>query len=297
MTKREQREIDLDLYHVYAGILFANQDFSTGENTRLQFDFTCKEYGELINKYSLQEIAGEGSEFTRALKLCRYLAPRLKHKGDYCGDVAQNALTLLDYAFEKEEGINCVCKAKILQECCLALGIYVRRVGMYPLSPYDVDNHVVCEIYDRQLQKWIFLDPTTGGYFSDGDNPLGILEVREKVMRMQPVSVILDRQNPKDLQKLQTKNSADNSYYAKNLAFFSVDEISTFGAKGESLWLVPTGFCAEERFYANMEYRMKTFRELQAQSLAEKMEAQLKEMKKEKMKRISLAAFVAPPSV
>ena len=31
-----------------------------------------------------------------------------------------------------------------------------------PYSPYDFDNHVVVEIYDK---KWIMLDPTTDGIF------------------------------------------------------------------------------------------------------------------------------------
>ena len=34
-------------------------------------------------------------------------------------------------------------------------------------SPYDGDNHVVSEIYDPELGKWVMLDPTTGCYFID----------------------------------------------------------------------------------------------------------------------------------
>lgn len=295
MTERERTEIDLEIYRVYAGILFANQTFSAGDDTRIRYDFTCKEWEELLRKYSLKQIAGRGSDFTRALRLCRYFAPRLKHKGDYNGNVPHNALALLDYAFEKEKGINCVCKAKILQECCLALGIYARRLGMYPLSPYDTDNHVACEIYDRKSGKWIFLDPTTGGYFSDGDQPLGALEARDKMAHLEPVSVIFNRQNPERIKHLQTKNSADNSYYAKNMAFFSLDEVSAFGDEGDVLWLIPEGFHAEDRFYVNTQYRIRMCRESNELQYIKTLEARLKNFKHKKMNRVSLAAIVAPP--
>ena len=72
-------------------------------------------------------------------------------------------------------------KSKILVECCLALGIYARRVSIMPFSPYDLDNHVVTEIYDRTLKKWIMLDPTTDGYFvDDASTALSLLEMRNK---------------------------------------------------------------------------------------------------------------------
>ena len=76
-------------------------------------------------------------------------------------------MRLLAYSFQNQEhGINCLNKAKILAESCLALGIYARRVFLYPFSPYDFDSHVVCEIYEEKLRKWIMLDPTTDGYLS-----------------------------------------------------------------------------------------------------------------------------------
>ncbi len=50
-----------------------------------------------------------------------------------------------------------------------------------PYSPYDFDNHVVTEIFDRKMNKWIMLDPTTNGYFIDENKtPLSMLEIRNK---------------------------------------------------------------------------------------------------------------------
>lgn len=75
----------------------------------------------------------------------RERALRLKHQSDYNNHVPCNSLDLLAYCFEKPDvGINCLNKAKILAECCLALGIYARRRGGMPCSPYDGDNHADC---------------------------------------------------------------------------------------------------------------------------------------------------------
>ena len=49
-----------------------------------------------------------------------------------------------------------------------------------PYSPYDFDNHVVVEIYDK---KWIMLDPTIDGIFIDENRtPLSLLEIRENLL-------------------------------------------------------------------------------------------------------------------
>ena len=66
----------------------------------------------------------------------------------------------LDYSLDKpEQGINCLNKAKILEEVCLALGIYARRVRFLPYSPFDFDCHVVTEIYDRSQEKVVYAGP------------------------------------------------------------------------------------------------------------------------------------------
>ncbi|MDR1689800.1 MAG: hypothetical protein LBS21_14520 [Clostridiales bacterium] len=65
------------------------------------------------------------------------------------GEMPQNSLALLEYAFDKgaENGINCACLAKILSECLLAVGLPAKQVFIMPCSPYDGDNHVVTQVY------------------------------------------------------------------------------------------------------------------------------------------------------
>lgn len=247
MTKREQREADERLFDVYCGFLSVSGTFAEGERVALSYRFDGEGLGKLRHRYGLEEIAGKGSEFSRALRLNRWLAPNLAHASDFAlvqdrEGAQMNALSLLEYSFgKKEHGINCACKAKILVECCLSLGIFARRVGMNPASPYDTDSHVVAEIYDGKRGKWIMLDPTTGGYFWDGE-PLSCLEMRERLGERKPCSVVLPRQRASD-GTLMEKNVHWNGYYAKNAYYFTVDIVSGFGVRdARDAYLVPRGF-------------------------------------------------------
>ena len=230
---------------IFSGELFNASELSEGEPLKIKYVFDCPEFMQLKQQYPIERVAGKGGDFERALRLCRWLAPRLKHQSDYDNHIDCNSLALLDYCFEKPDvGINCLNKAKILAECCLSIGIYARRCGQMPCSPYDGDNHVVTEIFDRKRKKWIALDPTYGSYFSDGKQLLSCLELRQDFANHAPVSVVLNRQNPADIEKLQKRNAGLNWYYAKNSYYFFFDAVSAFGSSAESdaYYVVPKGF-------------------------------------------------------
>ena len=204
------------------------------------------------------EIAGEGGDFHRAKRLLHYLAPRLTHSSWYDNHIECNALRLLEYSLDNpEQGINCLNKSKILVECCLAVGIYARRVRILPFSPYDFDNHVVAEIYDRSRKKWIMLDPTTDGYFIDeGKMPLSLLEMREKFANGGFVTFVHSEDPLENIQALKEKYLDKNLYICKNLFYFEVEQYSTFGEKGRYLQFVPRYYSVKKTKQANLEYRI-----------------------------------------
>lgn len=259
MKKNESREIALQMLNIYRGILFQNQEFGSGNTEDVVYEFDCPEFEELRNKYGLSEIAGKGSDFAKAKRLLHYLAPRLTHSSWYDNHVECNSLQLLEYSFDKpEQGINCLNKTKILVECCLALGIYARRVRILPYSPYDFDNHVVAEVYDRNLEKWIMLDPTTDGYFIDETKtPLSLLEMRQRFANAEYITFVKTEESLKDLQKLYRKHIETNMYICKNLFYFQVEQYSTFGEKGGYLNFVPTNCSIKNTMIANLKYRIE----------------------------------------
>lgn len=258
MTRKEKMDAAEEKLNIYSGILFHNQQFSKGEEASIQYDFSCPEFAELREKYALEEIAGKGNDFTRAKRLLHYLAPRLTHASWYDNHVAGNALALLEYSLNnKEHGINCVNKSKILEECCLALGIYARRVYIMPYSPYDFDNHVVMEIYDRKWKKWIMLDPSADGYFVDGNKtPLSLLEMRDKFANDEFLTFVSSANSLKDLKKLQARYAEENAYICKNLFYFIVDQKCRFGPTDGHLVFCPENYSIIENQIGNAKYRI-----------------------------------------
>ena len=267
MTKKERLEQDNRLSEIYCGMLYGSSRFKEGESVPLFYHFSCPEFATLRKKYGLEKIACRGGEFSMALKLCRWLEPNILHEGDFFltdgHDMPYNALALLEYAFGKRDrGLNCACKAKILVECCLSLGIHARRVGLYPNSPYDIDNHVVAEIFDNKLKKWCMLDPTVGGYFTDGEKPLSCLEMRSVLAERAPGSAVLPHQRAKSLTALMQKNAGWNLYYAKNSYYFTVETVSGFGTgTARDAYLVPEGFDCRARNARNAEFLLEKAKE------------------------------------
>lgn len=258
MTKKEIAEAAEEKLYIFSGILFHNQEFEEGNREELTYDFSCPEYAELREKYDLQGIAGKGTDFQRAKRLMHAFAPRLIHCSGYDNHVEQNALRLLEYSLDNpEQGINCLNKSKILQELCLALGIYARRVSIMPYSPYDFDNHVVTEIFDRKLRKWIMLDMTTDGWFVDeNDTPLSLLEARERFAKDRFVTIACYTDKRKDLPKLRQKNMELNAYYAKNLFYFEIDQENRFGIPENRLTFLPPHFSKRNSAVSNGQFRL-----------------------------------------
>lgn len=190
-------------------------------------------------KYGVEEIAKEGSEFDKALRLMNEYAPRLTHKGDYDNHIAIDALSLLEYSLDhKDHGINCRSKAQILNEMCLSLGIYSRKVWIMPNSKYDGDCHVVNEIWDTGLNKWIMLDITNNEYWVDeSGTPLSVLEIRYKGAKQEfcrPVEVG-DKLN--NLQKLKQKHIGEFLYIMKNMVYMEYCDAYGVG-EDNKIWLL-----------------------------------------------------------
>ena len=259
MTRKEMQEVPQLMLDVYSGTLFQNLEFESGNAEEIIYDFNCPEYEELRSKYNLIRIAGKGSDFIRAKRLLHYLAPRLTHSSWYDNHIECNALRLLEYSLDNpEQGINCLNKSKILVECCLAIGIYARRVSIMPFSPYDFDNHVVAEIYDRALEKWIMLDPTTDGYFIDENKtPLSLLEMRSRFANAEFITYVHSAASLKDIHKLRAKRMDTNTYICKNLFYFRVEKYSTFGEKKSYLYFVPRHYSIKRTEQANLKYRIE----------------------------------------
>lgn len=210
-----------EIYTMEAGILNNNLAFRDGETVELEYDFDCEDYLTLIRDYHIDEIAGTGTQFQQALNLMDEFAPRLYHDSYYDNHVEMNARSLLSYSLDnRSQGINCRNKAQILNEMCLALGIYSRKVWIMPYSGYDNDCHVVNEIWDTSLNKWIMLDITNDQYWVDETGtPLSVLEIREKGALREFCTPAVPGENLNNLKSLKAAHLSEFLYIMKNLAY------------------------------------------------------------------------------
>ena len=104
-----------EIYIMEAGILRNNLEFAAGEDIDFIYDFDNDDYSVLISDYGIDNIAGEGSELEKALRLMDEFAPRLTHKSNYDNSVEMTALSLLEHSLDKKaNGINCRNKPQIL---------------------------------------------------------------------------------------------------------------------------------------------------------------------------------------
>lgn len=229
------------IYIMEAGIIRNNLEFHDGSDYKLEYDFSHENYEILKSKYQIENTAKDGTEFERALRIMDEYAPRLTHKSDYDNHISQSALDLLEYSLNNSShGINCRAKAQILNEMCLSLGICSRKVWIMPYSEYDGDCHVVNEVWDTSLNKWVMLDITNNEYWVDENNmPLSVLEIRSKVALCEFCTPIKAGDKTNNLQGLKENYIGDFLYITKNMAFMVYCTEYTVGESDCFYLLVP----------------------------------------------------------
>ena len=230
-----------EIYIMEAGILCSNLQFREGEHLELSYDMNHEDYPELIKRYGIDKTAGEGSELEKALRLMDEYSSRLTHESWFDNSVEMNALSLLEYSLDNSrQGINCRCKAQILNEMCLALGIYSRKVWIMPNSVYDGDCHVVNEVWDSTLNKWVMLDITNNHYWVDDQGmPLSVLEIRCKGAKDEFCTPAAPGDSLDNLERLYEKYTGTFLYIMKNMVYMEYLDEYTVGEDGEFYLLFP----------------------------------------------------------
>ena len=238
------------IYIMESGILKNSLEFADGENIEFQYIFDNSEYTQLLSEYNISEIAGEGTEFEKALNLMHEFAPRLRHESNYDNHIEMNALSLLEYSLDnKDQGINCRNKAQILNEMCLALGIYSRKVWIMPNSGYDNDCHVVNEVWDSSLNKWVMLDITNNQYWADENGtPLSVIEIRRKGALQEFCTPVASGDETSNLGGLKEKNMSEFLYIMKNMVYMQYLDVYTVGENGNVYILVPENMATDYEY-------------------------------------------------
>ena len=164
----------------------------------------------------LDSIAGKGNEISKILNLMHWVHAVVRHDGSSKNPDSKNALDLIKVSRTEKRGINCRMMATILNECYLSLGIKSRYITCMPKETKFDDCHVINMVYNNDLKKWIWIDPTFDAYvMNEKGELLGIEEVRKRLIDNKPL--ILNPEANWNRQESQTKAEYLGNYMAKNL--------------------------------------------------------------------------------
>ena len=172
---------------------------------------------QLIRQHlKLDSIAGKGNELSQIFYLLHWIHDLVKHDGNSYNPDLKNAVDLIKVCKIENRGVNCRMLATILNECYLSMGIKSRFVTCMPKETEFNDCHVINMVFSKDLDKWIWIDPTFAAYVMDEKGMLlGLQEVRERLIKGQPLILNPDANWNKEY--LQTKEYYLEEYMAKNL--------------------------------------------------------------------------------
>jgi len=207
----------------YKYILQKAEKFNTNDTRVIPaFTYQSAKDANLVairKNFTLDSIAGKGNESSKAINILKWVHNTVKHDGQHESGITMiNANEIISKATAKNIGVSCGELATTLNECYLAMGWKSRKVYCFPKDSLnmDYDSHVINVVYLPGLSKWVWMDPTNNAYVMDENkNLLGIAEVRERLIKSQPM-LINDDANWNNRQKV-TVDDYLNSYMIKNL--------------------------------------------------------------------------------
>jgi hypothetical protein len=277
------------LESLLTGALKVFNDFSyyNQDNYFIEYDLKHKNYKLLLEKYNLQDIAGNGNDFEKSINVMRWVNDNVMHNWNNNDiiTVQCDALSILNYSYGKGKDFGLVCRhqAIVFTECCLALGLISKTIYCYPYNPYDYENHVVSMVYLKELKKWGMFDPSNNAYFMNNE---GLILSPTEARYYLSINEI---QTNADIRK-------DTNYYkrymAKNLFYIKYCAKNTFGSDlvkdQKTYYLIPYGFNVKEREICYCEGAIKNSNEVR-KSWWEK---ELEKIKKSEINSVSENQFL-----
>jgi len=203
---------------------------------------------ELKNEYNIELLVnGEKSDIDKIKSILDWTSKQWEHNGSN-NPTKQDALTILKEAQEGKR-FRCVEYGIVATAALNSVGIPARTLG---LKTRDVEKvmrgagHVVSEVYSKELDKWIFIDPqfniipTLNGY------PLNGVEFQKEIFNKNAELKLINKQGE------LTKEDSDNyiKWVGKYLFYFDVlfDQKTLNSSKIKTinrmtkLTLVPVGY-------------------------------------------------------
>jgi len=140
------------------------------DGTEIVFTFDLNRrdlYADLIEEFGLDEITAGLHDVDLMIALLYWVTDNFHHDGMSGMPENRDAVSIINFMREYHNGGgNCRLLAVLLAEVLRLYGIEAMHVTGRPLED-DHPVHVFVHAFSRELQQWIFLDPTPGIYFQD----------------------------------------------------------------------------------------------------------------------------------
>lgn len=203
---------------------------------------------ELKNKYHLELLVnGEKNEIGKIKNILDWTSKQWEHNGSN-NPTKQDALTILKEAQEGKQ-FRCVEYGIVATAALNSIGIPARTLG---LKTRDVEKvmrgagHVVTEVYSKELDKWIFMDPQFNIIPTLNGNPLNGVEFQKEIFNKNVNLKLINKQG--ELSKKDSENYI--KWVGKYLFYFDIlfDQKTLDSNKYTSingmtkLTLVPVGY-------------------------------------------------------
>lgn len=252
----------------FSKLLVRNQEFvETILPFKMEYETDVALFDELKKHYGLDTFVQKSNEFDAIKKLLFWVNDNIYHNGGMMAKNIDNydALSLLNRSFKKsrDNGLNCVCLSFVLTTLYLAYGIKAFPVWMMPKSSNDSDNHVVVNVFSKEHNKWIMVDPTYGSYFANDEGvPLNNLELRTFLSNGVKPNINEEfKYNDVPEQKITSYKNRYYSYMAKNSYWFIVHHPVKLSNmyQSDARYIYPKGFDPKQRTIQNLKYRIKKY--------------------------------------
>ena len=227
----------------YIEILKDASDFDTLSGKKnIKFKYQSKKnkhLKELREKYKLDSIIGNGNDVSKLINLMNWLHNTVPHNGSDGNPKIKNADDMLSVCSIENRGLNCRGLAIVYNEFCLSLGYKSRYVTCLPKDSLNIDNdcHVINMVFVKNLNKWLWIDPTFNAYVtSENDELLSIEEVRYNLINDIPMKINKDA-------NWNNKEDVNIDYYlkeymAKNLYTIQCPIKSKFNNETHLFWKI-----------------------------------------------------------
>jgi len=138
-------------------------------------------HDKLLQAYHLDQVAGQGTAFERALRVMGWLTAHSCYNGmeiRACFLFQGKRKTsdrILRYTYDGgyRRAINCMHKAFVLADCLMAAGISAVAV--------ELDSHFVVHVWLPEEHRWVMLDPSLNSFVTDeAGRALNLTEIKQR---------------------------------------------------------------------------------------------------------------------